>query len=134
MIHSSHTRRSSDLIITIWALAAYNARYANGCGYNFSRISVYFRPPRLVPRRFFLRLRAGFHPGAAMRLLAFLAVVFCAVSARAETVGIAFIDPLSGPAAAVTQNGLNHFRFMAERLSDARLKLDRKSTRLNSSH
>src|SRR3546814_14700478 len=59
-----------------------------------------------------------------MRFLAFLAVVFCAVSARAETVGIAFIDPLSGPAAAVTQNGLNHFRFMAERLSDARLKFE----------
>ncbi|MFC3675274.1 branched-chain amino acid ABC transporter substrate-binding protein [Ferrovibrio xuzhouensis] len=63
-----------------------------------------------------------------MRFLAFLAVVFCAamasLSARAETIGIAFIDPLSGPAAAVTQNGLNHFRFMAERLSDAKLKFE----------
>src|SRR3546814_5465214 len=92
--------------------------------YSSDLISVYFRPPRLVPWRFFLRLRAGFHPGAVMRCPAFLAVVFCAVSARAETVGIAFIDPLSGPAAAVTQNGLNHFRFMAERLSDARLKFE----------
>ena len=52
-----------------------------------------------------------------MRILALLAVVFCAAAARAETIRIAFIDPLSGPAAAVTQNGLNHFRFMAERLS-----------------
>ncbi len=37
----------------------------------------------------------------------------------AETIRIAFIDALSGGAAAVTQNGLNHFRFMAERLSKA---------------
>jgi len=35
----------------------------------------------------------------------------------AEPIKIAFIDPLSGGAVAVTQNGLNHFRFMAERLS-----------------
>jgi branched-chain amino acid transport system substrate-binding protein len=59
-----------------------------------------------------------------MRFLAFLAVVLCAVTARAETVHIAFIDPLSGPAAAVTQNGLNHFRFMAERLSDNKLRFE----------
>lgn len=52
-----------------------------------------------------------------MRILAFLAVVCLALPARAETVRIAFIDPLSGPAAAVTENALNHVRFMAERLS-----------------
>ena len=52
-----------------------------------------------------------------MRILAFLAVVFLSVTARAETVRIAFIDPLSGPAAAVTENALNHLRFMAERLA-----------------
>ncbi|WP_428248996.1 branched-chain amino acid ABC transporter substrate-binding protein [Ferrovibrio sp.] len=47
------------------------------------------------------------------------ALLFCAATAAqaAEPVRIAFIDPLSGGAAAVTQNGLNHFRFMAERLS-----------------
>src|SRR3546814_16353377 len=59
-----------------------------------------------------------------MRLLAFLAGVFLRFAAQAVTIRIAFIDPLSGPAAAVTQNGLNHFRFMAERLSDARLKFE----------
>jgi branched-chain amino acid transport system substrate-binding protein len=52
-----------------------------------------------------------------MRILAFLAVVFLSVTARAETVRIAFIDPLSGPAAAVTENALKHLRFMAERLA-----------------
>jgi len=53
-----------------------------------------------------------------MRILAVLAVVFCAVTARAETVRIAFIDPLSGPMVAVTENALNHLKVMAERLSD----------------
>lgn len=59
-----------------------------------------------------------------MRILAFLAVVFLSLGAHAETIRIAFIDPLSGPAAAVTQNGLNHFRFMAERLSDAKTQFE----------
>ncbi|HEX6958078.1 MAG TPA: branched-chain amino acid ABC transporter substrate-binding protein [Ferrovibrio sp.] len=60
-----------------------------------------------------------------MRILAFLAVVFAACAAQAQTlVRIAFIDPLSGPAAAVTQNGLNHFRFMAERLSNERVRFE----------
>jgi len=53
-----------------------------------------------------------------MRILAILAVLFTAVSARAETVRIAFIDPLSGPMVAVTENALNHLKVMAERLSD----------------
>ncbi|WP_341703667.1 branched-chain amino acid ABC transporter substrate-binding protein [Ferrovibrio sp.] len=59
-----------------------------------------------------------------MRILAVLAVVFLSLSARAETIKIAFIDPLSGPAAAVTQNGLDHFRFMAARLSDSRWQFE----------
>jgi branched-chain amino acid transport system substrate-binding protein len=64
-----------------------------------------------------------------MRILAFLTVVFLSVTAQAQiagptTVRIAFIDPLSGPAAAVTQNGLNHFRFMAERLSTPQLRFE----------
>ncbi|WP_298728658.1 branched-chain amino acid ABC transporter substrate-binding protein [uncultured Ferrovibrio sp.] len=64
-----------------------------------------------------------------MRVLAFLTVVFLSVTAQAQiagptTVRIAFIDPLSGPAAAVTQNGLNHFRFMAERLSTPQLRFE----------
>jgi branched-chain amino acid transport system substrate-binding protein len=53
-----------------------------------------------------------------MRILAFLAVVCFSLSARAETIRIAFIDPLSGPMVAVTENALNHLKFMAERLSD----------------
>lgn len=56
-----------------------------------------------------------------MRLFTILAVFLLAAPLRAETVRIAFIDPLSGPAAAVTENALNHFRFMAARLSDARI-------------
>jgi branched-chain amino acid transport system substrate-binding protein len=53
-----------------------------------------------------------------MRILAFLAVFFAAVSSHAQVpVRIAFIDPLSGPAAAVTENALNHLRVMGERLS-----------------
>lgn len=59
-----------------------------------------------------------------MRILAVLAVVLLSLNARAETIRIAFIDPLSGPAAAVTQNGLNHFRFMAERLSSAKIQFE----------
>ena len=62
-----------------------------------------------------------------MRILAFLAVVLLALPtfAQAQTlVRIAFIDPLSGPMAAVTQNGLNHFRFMAERLSSDKIKFE----------
>ena len=54
-----------------------------------------------------------------MRIVALLAVVFLSLGARAETIRIAFIDPLSGPAAAVTENALNHLKFMAERLSEA---------------
>jgi branched-chain amino acid transport system substrate-binding protein len=56
-----------------------------------------------------------------MRILAFFAVLFFALPAIAQTaVRIAFIDPLSGPAAAVTENALNHLKVMAERLSDKR--------------
>lgn len=54
-----------------------------------------------------------------MRILAFLTVFLVAAAAHAQqTLRIAFIDPLSGPAAAVTENALNHLKFMAERLSD----------------
>ncbi len=49
--------------------------------------------------------------------LALLVALATPAQALAEPLRIAFIDPLSGGAAAVTQNGLNHFRFMAERLS-----------------
>ncbi|MFN3401302.1 MAG: branched-chain amino acid ABC transporter substrate-binding protein [Ferrovibrio sp.] len=53
-----------------------------------------------------------------MRSLAFAAVLFAATAAQAQVpVRIAFIDPLSGPAAAVTENALNHLRVMGERLS-----------------
>lgn len=59
-----------------------------------------------------------------MRILALLAVVLFSVSARAETLRIAFIDPLSGPAAAVTENALNHLKVMAERLSSAQTRYE----------
>ncbi|MEL3889458.1 branched-chain amino acid ABC transporter substrate-binding protein [Ferrovibrio sp. MS7] len=58
-------------------------------------------------------------PRLTMRGFLVAALLFCVAAAAqaAEPVRVAFIDPLSGGAAAVTQNGLNHFRFMAERLS-----------------
>ena len=48
------------------------------------------------------------------------AVVFAAFTApalSAETVKIAFIDPLSGGAAATGENGLRHYQFIAEYLN-----------------
>ena len=60
-----------------------------------------------------------------MRSLAFAAVFLAALSAQAQTpVRIAFIDPLSGPAAAVTENALNHLRVMGERLSGAQARYE----------
>jgi branched-chain amino acid transport system substrate-binding protein len=53
-----------------------------------------------------------------MRLLTVIAVLFLSLPLRAETVRIAFIDPLSGPMVAVTENALTHLKVMAERLSD----------------
>lgn len=48
-----------------------------------------------------------------MRIAAFAAVLFAATASHAQVpVRIAFIDPLSGPAAAVTENALNHLRVM----------------------
>src|SRR5688572_18020708 len=53
-----------------------------------------------------------------MRILTVIAVLFLSLPLRAETVRIAFIDPLSGPMVAVTENALTHLKIMAERLSD----------------
>lgn len=74
-----------------------------------------------------------------MRILAFLAVLFAAAAAQLSPalaqvpVRIAFIDPLSGPAAAVTENALNHLRVMGERLSgsEARYEITGFDNKLN---
>ena len=49
---------------------------------------------------------------------AFVASMGCSLSASAEVVKIAFIDPLSGPLGNVGQNQLKSFQFLAEKLNE----------------
>jgi branched-chain amino acid transport system substrate-binding protein len=48
-----------------------------------------------------------------------LVVVPASVSQAQETIKIGYIDPLSGPFAATGENGLNQFKFAAERINKA---------------
>src|SRR5258708_39758494 len=53
----------------------------------------------------------------AVRRICLGLVVSClAGPVRAEAIKIAFIDPLSGPAAAIGEGGLRHFKYAAEQI------------------
>ncbi|MEZ5645198.1 MAG: ABC transporter substrate-binding protein [Burkholderiaceae bacterium] len=67
----------------------------------------------MLPRRRALLAGLGVGLGAGLGA-AVLAPVALAGPARRETVRIAFIDPLSGPAADIGRNGLRSWQFMAE--------------------